>query len=104
MGDSWGHTIRPLTTEEIEREAQMREKYGERYYSCRTPRCVERSAFQTTYQYVTGRAGRVSYARKNLCSAHAEKLRAKYEPVEIPAEQRPQHTAQAAFEQIRGAV
>jgi hypothetical protein len=82
----------------------MREKYGDRYYSCRTPRCTEPSAFETTYQYVTGRAGRVSYARKHLCHAHAEKFRAKYGPAELPADAHSRHASEAAFAQVRGTL
>ena len=98
MGNSWGHTIRPLSDAEVER---ARDSWGR---ACRTPRCDETALFEATHQYVAGRGGRVSHARKRLCGAHAEKFRAKYEPVELPAEAPSQHLSEAAFAQVRGSA
>lgn len=69
--------------------------------TCRSPRCEAPAAFQSSYQYVTGRAGRVSTARKLLCEEHAAKFRAKYAPTEVPAETDSRSPSEVAFEQLR---
>jgi hypothetical protein len=85
---SWNHTLRPFTADELahwlEREQTVRDRFGEPYragavhwYECSSPRCHGRPAFYSTYDYITGRAGRVSYARKDLCVEHARKFATK---------------------------
>lgn len=93
MGNSWGHSVRPLTKEEIDYQT----KSGENWYQFqvdnprpdRTPdkeRCVHHerkcrisakcqnlSSHMLTYRYVTGRDGRTSYAEKPICEHHAQK-------------------------------
>lgn len=97
---SWNHTLRPFTAEElaywVEREERSRERFGKPYrkeavhhYECSSPRCHNRPVFHATYDYVTGRKGRVSWARKDYCVDHARKFAAKndlpFDEQEIPA-------------------
>ena len=105
MGNSWGHTLRALTEDELygytfdhDRGVMVLDRSKVR--TCGSPRCDEPISFEGTYQYVTGRAGRLSYARRRLCVAHAEKFRAKYEPTVIPAEAHSQHASEAAAKMI----
>lgn len=66
---SWGHAFVPL-------EAQAKE-YGCAY--CRGPWATKpRALYGLYYRYVTGRAGRHSWAVRGLCLEHAEKAAAKY--------------------------
>lgn len=85
---SFNHTLTPFSAEELAdwvvREQTVRERFGEPYrndaahwYECSSPRCHSRPLFHSTYDYITGRAGRVSYARKDLCVEHARKFAAK---------------------------
>lgn len=90
---SWNHTLRPFTPEELayweEREQAQKEQWGEpgaksyraddsvHWNECSAPRCHGRPVFHSTYDYITGRKGRVSYARKELCVDHARKFAAK---------------------------
>jgi hypothetical protein len=91
----WDHTIRPYTDEELAdweaHEAKQnadpeRRAWLERYYKgtkiywteCSSPRCSERPIFEATYHYVTGRRGRVSYARKQYCRTHGERFAKKH--------------------------
>lgn len=90
MGDSWGHTLTRLSSEALakidRRVAHFREQgYGydgdlEQARSCTLGRVthLDRAEYLFTYSYVTGRAGRVSFASKNVCRDHAEKAAAKY--------------------------
>jgi len=87
---SWGHTLRRLTDAET---AQLRardawwetsglEPPAARYRdtACRIRGCVEPATHEGSYRYVTGRAGRVSWARRLLCDRHADRFRAKHHP------------------------
>jgi hypothetical protein len=69
---SWGHTLRP-------RPAEYTSPAWDR---CSAPRCAEPSRWLATYNYVTGRAGRTSFARKLYCDLHAERFRVKHSPAE----------------------
>lgn len=93
MSKAWCHKIRPLTDQEIESQINS----GKRQYSwrlehpderiipdeqfyihyvrkCRiSSKCEHESAYMLTYRYITGRAGRTSYAEKPICEHHAKK-------------------------------
>jgi hypothetical protein len=92
MANSWGHNVRPLTEQEIESQIN----YGKRLYQfelehhkerepnenkcihyyrkCRiSKKCQNESTHMLTYRYVTGRAGRTSFAEKPICEHHAKK-------------------------------
>lgn len=104
MSNSWGHTVRPLTEAEITRaleqdkhSAEIFHRDGYRYDSvCRMPKCKETISHQITYNYVTGRAGRVSWAAKDVCTGHAEKFAAK-NGVEITDAPASVHASQQAI-------
>ena len=64
---AWGHRLRPASESEA--------KYG--CSSCRGERKPAVCALE--YQYVTGRAGRVSSARKPRCKEHAYRAALKYD-------------------------
>lgn len=51
---------------------------------CSNSVCDERPEFIASYDYVTGRAGRVSSQRRFLCKAHGEAF-AKRNGLELPA-------------------
>lgn len=93
MGKAWGHHVRKLTDAEI----QKQEYIGQSWYKfkqdhpstsftlsendciqserkCRISKtCQNQSAYLLTYQYVTGRRGRVTFAEKPICEHHAKK-------------------------------
>lgn len=77
MSNSWGHAIRRLT--DGERDQQYR--LG---YRC-SGKCTEKATFATSYRYVTGRAGRVSWAERYACDTHAQRFAAKHD-LELPTE------------------
>lgn len=76
MGSSWGHAIAPLTPDDQRTVGAWH--HGE----CAIGKCAEPARWLGTYRYVTGRAGRVSWARRFMCDGHAEKFRKKYQPTE----------------------
>lgn len=67
---SFGHDIRRLDADDREYLARMIAAHGPRHYSCATRNCDEPAEFETTYRYITGRRGRVSWARRRACSTH----------------------------------
>lgn len=98
MSKAWGHSVRKLTEEEIKRQIEMGENSAKWYEEhpttyngevrqpptkeqcinyerkCRiSGKCKNESTHLLTYRYVTGRAGRTSYAEKPICEHHAEK-------------------------------
>lgn len=84
MSGSWGHTLRRLAEEEVwDRFTIGGEAVAERREcaSCRGVRAP--ATWLATYNYVTGRAGRVSWARRYLCDAHAEAFRRRYGAEEV---------------------
>lgn len=112
MSRSWGHEVRRLAEAEIaeneRRDKHSAEVFGRDDYRyntlCRMPKCKESATHQVRYSYVTGRAGRTSWAAKDVCTGHAEKFAAKH-AVEItdapPREHATQQAIRAAFG-IRG--
>lgn len=93
MSKSWGHTIRPLTEEEIQKQIKDgelwyqyrvdnplegflpdKDKFVAKERKCRiSSKCCNKSTHILRYKYVTGKAGRVSWAEKQVCAVHAEK-------------------------------
>lgn len=92
MSKAWNHNVRKLTDEEIQKQIDD----GKHWYQwrlknmpersepeerliflerkCRiSKKCQNESTHLLTYHYVTGRAGRVSYAEKPICEQHAQK-------------------------------
>jgi len=63
---SWGHRIRPLNHQEMSDQAAR-----EGGWSCSVGKNHGPVAYIAEYDYVTGRAGRVTTARRMLCEAHA---------------------------------
>ncbi len=82
MGNSWGHTLERLSDERITEMAHAKACDC----GCRRRRlCVmgrldhqAPATYLATYNYVTGRAGRVSWASKHICDDHAAKFAAKH--------------------------
>lgn len=74
MANSWGHVARRLGADEL---AVVRA--GSAYHrTCRAPKCEEPVTHATQYNYVTGRAGRTSWASRYVCTGHAEKFAARH--------------------------
>lgn len=71
MGRSWGHAVRWLTAAEIDRY----DRWGERCAVSR--KCEGAAVCLTAYDYVTGRAGRVSQSSRRACGDHAAAFAAK---------------------------
>lgn len=97
MSKAWGHKVRALTEQEIEKQTQS----GKNWYKfklehprlqgegevvpdeskcihherkCRiSSKCQNECTHMLTYNYVTGRAGRTSWAEKPVCEEHAKK-------------------------------
>lgn len=89
MGESWGHRVRILPQEERERLVRSGLK-------CSSGRCPKEATHATSYNYVTGRSGRVSWAERNVCREHADRFVAKHE-VEITEAAAPQHALERAL-------
>lgn len=105
MSGSWGHTLRPLTKAEIAAAAQGDAAFPDsrwRDSQCRSPRCTDEARWEGTYRYVTGRSGRVSWARKRLCDGHADRFRAKYQPTQAqgPAAHATEQVVRQALPQL----
>lgn len=82
MGNSWGHTLQRLSP-------QQRETLTDWDSTCRAAStCDEHTTHLGTYNYVTGRAGRVSWRSIYMCAAHADKFRLKH-GLDVPAEAQP---------------
>jgi hypothetical protein len=92
--NSWGHTLRPLTDEEVQRQIsdgkwwyrfycqhqpELAERYGEEHYinlgrrCCISSKYKNLSVYMLKYYYITGSRGNVSYAEKPICEEHARK-------------------------------
>lgn len=93
MSKAWDHKIRKLTDAEILSQTQSgknwyqwklehpqegiipsEEKCIHQERKCRiSHKCENESEYMLTYRYVTGRAGRTSWAEKPICEQHAQK-------------------------------
>lgn len=76
---SWGHAISVLP-----RGAPQRR------HPC-AARCDQIATHLAVYNYVTGRAGRISFASRGLCDLHAERFRAKHGLPEPEVAAAPRH-------------
>lgn len=89
VGRTWGHAIARLPQAEVDdldaRAIRAEPRYVHQY-RCHAPRmrCPGKIEFEVRYNYVTGRAGRVTDRRMRRCRAHAEAF-AKKHGVELPA-------------------
>jgi hypothetical protein len=113
---SWGHAVRPLTADErayIFSQDEVKPmppwwgsgeaawKEHEEGWSRRRRRCSVRCqndvAYVTTYQYITGRAMRTSWADRRVCAEHAAKFAAKHglelPPVDADPGEVPEHAS-----------
>jgi hypothetical protein len=106
MSDSWGHTLERLGEQELIRLTARAVRERERWGDSAVNLCVagrvthrEQATYQSTYSYVTGRAGRVSGASRLLCEGHARKFAAKHliDWDDIPTRaERPEHASEQA--------
>jgi hypothetical protein len=78
---AWNHVVRPIaevgwTVWDDEARHRVPRTLDQMIDSgrlfCSRPKCPERPAYTYTYNYVTGRRGRVSSQRRHLCAKHAE--------------------------------
>lgn len=90
MGESWGHRVRILSQEDCEHLLRV----GLR---CRSGRCTNEVTHATSYNYVTGRLGRVSWAERSVCREHAARFAAKHQ-VEITQAEAPQHALERVLQ------
>jgi len=92
MASAFGHFVRPLTEKELnylshrdESDIKFYETHGRplpegyNYHQrCKvSSKCKNLAEMMLTYQYVTGRAGRVTSAEKPCCQEHALKYEIK---------------------------
>jgi hypothetical protein len=67
MSSSWDHAVTRLDPETVDEH----DRWGRR---CSTRRCAEPVTHQTSYRYVTGRAGRITLAEHQVCDGHAARF------------------------------
>jgi hypothetical protein len=111
MGDSWGHTLERLSAEQ-QADMVATKPCGcgcRRYRLCTMGRRdhEQPATYLSTYNYVTGRAGRVSWARKALCDDHAAAFARKHgiDLASVPVHSEgPKHASQELVEQFFGQV
>lgn len=114
MSNSWGHTLEQLSVRHLfdlaRSDARTEARGSEHAYfygTCTLGRVThnEPATYASSYNYVTGRAGRVSWARKLICTDHAVQFAAKH-GIDINAapteRQRPQHASEQAVEALFG--
>lgn len=112
MSGSWGHALEQLSVQrlfELARSDARTEARGGSYFygHCKIGKYThdEPATYEHSYSYVTGRAGRVSWATKLICAVHAEKAAAKYgiDLATVPVQrQRVKHASEVAVEQLLG--
>lgn len=93
MSKAWGHTVRLLTEQEISHAIEMGKSHWEYCKNnpngrpvpeeaeiirlerkCRiSSKCQNQATKMLRYKYITGRAGRISWADKPICDHHASK-------------------------------
>ena len=101
MGNSWGHAVRPLTADELASNKRQDEKWPKYPHRCTAAKCQEAPTHATAYNYVTGRAGRVSWSERQVCTVHAERFAAKH-GIEIAVAPVPVHASQAMLAAATG--
>lgn len=118
MSNSWNHALEQLSVRELFRlarnDAASMDAYGgddpTRYRwhgMCSIGRVThqEPATYEHSYSYVTGRAGRVSWATKLVCAEHAEQAAAKYgiDLAAVPVQcHRTKHASEQAVEAFFG--
>jgi hypothetical protein len=113
MSGSWGHALERLSAERLGELAASDQRRLERgggydYGRCTMGRIAthpDRATHVASYNYITGRAGRVSWAEKLVCDEHAAKFAAKHgiDLASVPTQQeRPKHASQELVEQFFG--
>jgi hypothetical protein len=80
MPNSWGHAISLLP-----RGAPQRR------HPCAAPVCDQLATHLSVYNYITGKAGRASWAARGVCDLHAERFRAKHQLPEPEVAPAPRH-------------
>jgi hypothetical protein len=99
QSSSWGHTLERLSADRLAEQERVAARYAERdrrYKSCTFGRMdhLDPAIYVATYNYVTGRAGRVSWACKHVCADHAAKFATKHgiDLASVPVQaERPRH-------------
>ena len=112
MSNSWGHTLEQLSVQHLfdlaRSDARTAARGGSYFYGTCTIGKVthnEPATYATSYNYVTGRGGRVSWARKLVCADHAAKFAAKngLDINAAPTERtQPKHATEQAIEAMFG--
>jgi hypothetical protein len=77
MGNSFHHNVQAISKEQ-------RAYYTRQQFTC-SMRCPKPVEFFAQYSYVTGRAGRVSSARRAVCAEHAAGFAERYQ-IPFPAD------------------
>lgn len=72
MSSSWDHAVTRLDPTTVDEH----DRWGRR---CSTSRCTEPVTHVAGYRYVTGRAGRVSWAERRVCEDHAARFAQRYQ-------------------------
>jgi hypothetical protein len=112
MSNSWGHALEQLSVQRLfdlaRSDARTEARGGTYFYgTCTIGRVThnEPATYVSSYNYVTGRAGRVSWASKRICADHAVRFAAKH-GLDINAaptqRQRPRHASEQALEALFG--
>ena len=89
MADSFDHKIVALSAELMEVNAECRARnpqYRGMGYCSANRKCQGTPTHRCTYRYVTGRAGRVTTNKRELCQEHTEAF-AKKHGVALPEAQ-----------------
>lgn len=69
---TWAHALRILTDEELETNSRIG------WTKCSSGSCRNPRTHESSYSYVTGKTGRTSSARRQICSGHAFEFAQKY--------------------------
>lgn len=68
---SWGHRVLPLTDEKLALSVELGE-------TCGAGKCSKTPTWVTSYDYVTGRAGKTSVRHQRVCAEHAARFAEKH--------------------------
>jgi hypothetical protein len=113
MSESWGHSLERLSDQRLaelaaDDQRRLARGSGYDYGRCTMGRIAthtDRATYVASYNYVTGGAGRVSWASKLVCDEHAAKFAAKHgiDLASVPTQrERPKHTSELMVEQFFG--
>lgn len=95
MSRSWDHQVYRLDEPRVD----FNDRFGR---TCATGQCVDLATHLIRWQYVTGRAGRVSSTGREVCTGHAEKFAAKHQLTIGDPRRAPASTVAAVFAAITG--